>query len=103
MSAYKIHIAYIPQGRVIGLSKLARIAEIYSRRLQIQERITQQVAQAVDHVLQPQGVAVIVECSHMCMAMRGVQKPGALTITKCKLGIFQESQGVDEQLHLLLR
>ncbi|PLB46581.1 GTP cyclohydrolase 1 [Aspergillus steynii IBT 23096] len=98
----KIHIGYIPRGRVIGLSKLARIAEIYARRLQVQERLTQQVAKAVDEVLKPLGVAVVVECAHMCMAMRGVQKPGAMTVTQCKMGVFKDDARLDERFHVLL-
>ncbi|OAG06156.1 GTP cyclohydrolase I, partial [Paraphaeosphaeria sporulosa] len=83
----KMHIGYIPSGgRVIGLSKLARIADMFSRRLQIQERLTKQVALAISEILQPEGVAVIVECSHLCMAMRGVQKTSATTTTNCMLG-----------------
>lgn len=98
----KIHIAYIPRSRVIGLSKLARIAEMFSRRLQVQERLTKQVAMALWETLQPQGVAVVMEASHMCMEMRGVQKPGASTTTSCMLGCFRDRQRTrDEFLQLL--
>lgn len=86
-----MHIGYIPNDQVIGLSKIARIVEMYSRRLQIQERLTKQVGTALSETLQPQGVAVVVESSHLCMAMRGVQKSGASTITMCMLGCFQSS------------
>lgn len=98
----KIHIAYIPNSRVLGLSKLARLAEMFARRLQVQERLTKQVAMALWELLQPQGVAVVVECEHMCMEARGVQKPGSSTVTSCMLGRFREAQRTrDEFLSLL--
>jgi GTP cyclohydrolase IA len=85
----KIHIGYIPNNAVIGLSKLARIAEMFARRLQVQERLTKSVANAVFKVLQPQGVAVVMESKHLCMAMRGIQKSGSTTVTSCMLGSFE--------------
>ncbi|KJK73858.1 hypothetical protein H634G_10864 [Metarhizium anisopliae BRIP 53293] len=87
----KMHIGYIPSEIVIGLSKLSRIAEMFSRRLQIQERLTRQVAHAIMEILNPQGVAVVMESCHMCMVMRGVEKTSTTTITSCVLGCFEKN------------
>lgn len=87
--AGKIHIGYVPYQAVIGISKLSRLAQLFSRRLQIQERLTKDVANCIMEVLQPQGVAVVIEANHLCMAMRGVEKSTASTITSCMLGCFE--------------
>lgn len=98
----KMHIGYIPNRRVIGLSKLARIAEMFARRLQVQERLTKQVALALSEMLQPQGVAVVVESSHFCMVMRGVQKTGATTTTSCMLGRMRSTAKTREEFLSLI-
>jgi GTP cyclohydrolase I len=86
----KAHIAYIPNGRVVGLSKLARVVEVFARRLQVQERLTEQVAQALEDVLQPRGVGVVIEAAHMCMMMRGVEKQNSATVTSALRGQFKD-------------
>ncbi|RPB03657.1 GTP cyclohydrolase I [Choiromyces venosus 120613-1] len=100
----KMHIGYIPNNKVLGLSKFARIAEMFARRLQLQERLTKQVAMAIEEILQPQGVAVVMESAHLCMVMRGVEKTTATTTTSSMLGVFRKSTRTREEfMHLALR
>ncbi len=87
----KVHVAYLPRLRVVGISKLARVVEVYARRLQIQEKMTAQIANTIDQVLQPEGVAVVVEASHQCMTTRGVHKPGVVMVTSRMLGAFRNN------------
>lgn len=97
----KAHIAYIPNGRIVGLSKLPRVVDVFARRLQVQERLTEQVAQALSDVLAPRGVGVVIEAYHLCMMMRGVQKQNSRTITSSLRGVFREDRATrDEFLRL---
>jgi len=97
----KAHVAYIPNGRIVGLSKVARLVEVFARRFQVQERLTEQIAQALWDTTEPQGVAVVVEAYHLCMMMRGVQKQNSKTITSAMRGLFLSDQRTrDEFLRL---
>ena len=93
----RMHIAYIPQKKVIGLSKTARIVDIFARRLQIQERLTQQVAETIQDAIQPAGVGVVCEAQHLCMMMRGVEKQHSATITSAMLGVFRDNPKTREE------
>jgi GTP cyclohydrolase I len=99
----KVHVAYVPDGKVVGLSKLARTVEVFARRLQIQEQMTGQIADAIMEFLAPQGVMVVVEAEHMCMTMRGVKKPGSQTVSVAARGIFADNAVLQEQFFRLLR
>lgn len=97
----KAHIAYIPNGKIVGLSKLPRIVEVFARRLQVQERLTEQVASAIDETLSPQGVGVVIEAYHLCMMMRGVEKQNSKTITSAVRGLFRTDQRTREEFLML--
>ena len=99
----KAHIAYIPDGKVLGLSKLARTVEVYARRLQIQEQMTRQIADAMMEHLAPRGVMVVLEAEHMCMTMRGVKKPGSRTVTVAARGAFEGNSALQERFFQMLR
>ena len=99
----KAHVAYIPNGRIVGLSKLARVVDIYARRLQVQERMTDQIADAVQCTLEPAGVGVVIEAYHLCMMMRGIEKQNSRTVTSAVRGVFREdSKTRDEFLRLVV-
>ncbi|MRN66445.1 GTP cyclohydrolase I FolE [Brucella sp. 10RB9213] len=95
----KAHVAYLPEGRVVGLSKIARVVDIFARRLQTQESITAQIADSIQRILKPRGVAVMIEAEHMCMAMRGIRKQGSSTITTTFTGDFKEK--ADQQVRFM--
>ncbi|MEL0301121.1 MAG: GTP cyclohydrolase I FolE [Flavobacteriaceae bacterium] len=97
----KAHIAYIPSGHIVGLSKIPRVVDVFSRRLQVQERLTEQILDCINDTLQPEGVAVVIEASHMCMMMRGVQKQNSTTTTSGFRGSFKETDTRNEFLKLI--
>jgi len=99
----KAHIAYIPKDKVVGISKLARTVEIFARRLQIQERMTGQIADAIMECLEAEGVMVVLEAEHLCMTMRGVKKPGSTTLTVATRGVFKEDESLRKQFYDMLR
>jgi GTP cyclohydrolase I len=99
----KAHVAYVPQGKVIGLSKVARVVDVFARRLQVQERLTQQIAEAIQDAIQPQGVGVIIEAQHLCMMMRGVEKQHSATVTSAMLGAFKKQTQTRNEFLSLVR
>ena len=99
----KVHVAYIPNGKVIGLSKIPRLIEIFSRRLQIQERLTTQIAETIQNAIQPQGVGVVIEARHLCMMMRGVEKQHSAAVTSSMLGCFRDEQETRSEFLSLIR
>ena len=97
----KVHVAYIPKGKVIGLSKIPRLVEVFARRLQVQERLTRQIADAIQEAIEPQGVGVVMEARHLCMMMRGVEKQHSSTVTSAMLGVFHQQNTRAEFLSLV--
>ncbi|HEY6380051.1 MAG TPA: GTP cyclohydrolase I FolE [Candidatus Dormibacteraeota bacterium] len=99
----RAHIAYIPQGRIVGISKLPRVVDVFAHRLQVQERLTTQIAEALDEAITPAGIAVVIEASHLCMMMRGVQKQNSKTVTSCMLGAFRDDDKTRAEFLQLIR
>lgn len=97
----KVHIAYIPNGYIVGLSKVPRVVDVFARRLQVQERLTHEILESIDSTLKPLGVAVVIEAAHMCMMMRGVQKQNSMTTTSAFTGIFEQGNTRNEFLRLI--
>jgi GTP cyclohydrolase IA len=97
----KVHVAYIPKGRVIGLSKIPRLVEVFARRLQVQERLTRQIADTIQEAINPQGVGVVIEARHLCMMMRGIEKQHSSTVTSAMVGCFREKETRTEFLSLV--
>lgn len=99
----KVHVAYIPNGKVIGLSKIPRLVDIFARRLQVQERLTTQIAESIQRAIEPQGVGVVIEARHLCMMMRGVEKQHSSAVTSAMLGVFRDCQQTREEFLSLIR
>ncbi len=98
----KCHVAYIPKGRIVGLSKIPRLVDMYARRLQVQERLTTQIAETINERIRPRGVAVVIEAQHLCMIMRGVEKQNSVAVTSSMLGVFKDDQNTrNEFLNLV--
>ena len=99
----KCHVGYIPNGRVIGLSKIPRLVDMFARRLQVQERLTTQIAETISEKIKPRGVAVVIEAQHLCMIMRGVEKQNSVAVTSSMLGVFKENQNTRNEFLNLVR
>jgi len=99
----KCHVGYIPNGRVIGLSKIPRLVDMYARRLQVQERLTMQIAETINNKIQPKGVAVVIEAQHLCMIMRGVEKQNSVAVTSSMFGAFKDNQNTRNEFLNLVR
>ncbi len=99
----KVHVAYIPNGKVIGLSKIPRLIDAFARRLQVQERLTVQIAEAIQNAIRPQGVGVVIEARHLCMMMRGVEKQHSAAVTSSMLGVFRDEQETRQEFLALIR
>ena len=99
----KAHVAYIPRGKVVGLSKIPRLVDMYSRRLQVQERLTVQIAEAIEETIKPRGVGVVIEAMHLCMIMRGVEKQNSVAVTSCMRGAFRAEQKTREEFLSLVK
>ncbi len=99
----RAHVAYVPHGKVVGLSKIPRIVDVFARRLQVQERLTQEIADAIEHAIHPQGVGVVIEAQHLCMMMRGVEKQSSTTVTSSMLGVFKSQLQTRNEFLSLVR
>jgi GTP cyclohydrolase I len=99
----KAHVAYLPAGKVVGLSKIPRLVDMFARRLQVQERLTVQIAEAIQEKVKPRGVAVVIEAMHLCMIMRGVEKQHSVAVTSCMLGAFRDQQQTRDEFLSLIR
>jgi GTP cyclohydrolase IA len=99
----KAHVAYIPKGKVVGLSKIPRLVDVFARRLQVQERLTVEIAEAIEESIRPRGVGVVIEAMHLCMIMRGVEKQNSVAVTSCMRGAFREQQKTREEFLSLLK
>jgi GTP cyclohydrolase I len=98
----KCHVAYIPDGRIVGLSKLPRIVEMYARRLQVQERMTREIGETINNVLKPRGVAVVTEAKHLCMVMRGIEKQNSVATASCMIGLFKSNEKTRQEFLKLI-